>query len=270
MKRSSVEVPRCSGLTRADFLAAYLQPELPVVLTDQASAWPAMTRWQPAELIRRHGDRPIRAYSHPEGMFTALALHQIDTTLGAVLTNGDPRTFGVCDLMPECPYLIEDVAIPDVVAPEWVVGDASVWFQPHGHRTGLHWDTYNSVLTVIHGEKRVLMFAPEAFAQLYPCTVAGGTDFARASWSQVDIFAPDHARFPAVRDAAVTEVTVRAGETLVIPRQWWHAVENVGRPTIAMSMFVVGQGKPELTFYADRRVIAGLAQRLGRDRRHGT
>jgi hypothetical protein len=263
VKRSERAVDRRAELTRDAFRASYLAPELPVVLTDQTHAWPATTRWEPAELIRRYGDRPIRAYSHPDGLYTAWIRYRVDTTLGAVLTSPDPRTFGVFDLMPECPYLLDDIAIPGVLAPEWIVDEATLWFQPRGNRTGLHWDTYNSVISVIRGEKRVLLFCPEHYEQLYPCKVSGSKDLTRASWSKVDIFAPDFEQFPALREVTYTEVIVRAGETLLIPRHWWHAVENLGSPTIAVSFFVAPQGKPELTFFADRRVVAGFAYQLG-------
>jgi hypothetical protein len=261
--RSDVVIDRRAGVSREAFLAEYLQPELPVVLTDQTRTWPATSRWQPAELVRVHGDRPVRAYSHPDGLFTAWVRYRVDTTLGAVIENHDPRTFCSSELMPECPYLMDDVGIPDVLDPAWIADEASVWVQPRGNRTGLHWDTYNSVLAVIHGEKRVLLFAPEHYAQLYPCRVSGSKDLTRASWSDVDIFAPDFTRFPLLRDVHYSEVTLCAGETLLIPKHWWHAVENLGTPTIALSFFVVGQGKPELTFFVDRRTIAGLAYRLG-------
>jgi len=256
-------VERRAGLTADEFHAGYLHPELPVVLTDQQDGWPAAARWSNEDLIERFGDRPVRAYHHPEGLYTAWKRMRVDTTLGAILASQDPRTFASSDLLPECPYLVEEIGIPRVLRPEWVIDEATLWVQPRGNRTGLHWDTYNSVISVVRGEKRVLLFSPDQFELLYPCAVTGSADFTRASWSRVDIFAPDHDAFPALRQARCVEVIVRAGETLLIPRHWWHAVENRGTPTIAVSYFVAPQGRPELTFFADRRVVAGMAVRLG-------
>ncbi|MEO8698782.1 MAG: cupin-like domain-containing protein [Kofleriaceae bacterium] len=263
MKHSTQPVDRRSGLTRATFHAEYLVPERPVVLDDQIQSWGAMTRWEPAELVRRFGDRPIRGYTHPEGLYTAWKRFRVDTTFGAVLTSPDPRLFAACDFLPECPYLMEDIGLPDVLAPEWIVDEATLWLQPRGNRTGLHWDTYNSIISVVRGEKRVLLFAPTDWQHLYPCTVTGSADWTRGSWSSVDIFAPDYETCPGVRDATCTEVTLRAGETLLIPRHWWHAVENLGTPTLAVSFFAAGQGKPEPAFFVDRRVIGGFAYQLG-------
>ena len=263
MKLIEQPIDRRAGLTAEEFRAAYWQPEQPVVLTDQASRWRAMTRWQPDELVRNYGDRPIRAYSHPQALYTAWGRYRVDTTLGKVISDADPRTFISSEVLHECPYLIEDFAVPHLFPTEATTDHAFFWVQPKGTRTGLHWDTYNSVLTVVHGEKRVLLFAPDQYDKLYPCTVTGSKDFTRASWSNVDIFAPDYEKFPRLRDAEYHEVIVRAGETVIFPGHWWHAVENRGTPTISVSFFALKQGKPEPWFYVDRRTIIGLAVRAG-------
>jgi len=263
MKPSARPIDRRADLTPDRFRAEYWLPEKPVVVTDLSRQWPAMTRWRPEELVRNHGDRPIRAYSHPAALYTAWARYRVDTTLGAVLAGGDPRTFISSEILHECPYLVKDFELPHLFPTESSIDHAFFWVQPKGTRTGLHWDTYNSVLTVVHGEKRILLFSPEQYDKLYPCVVTGSKDFTRASWSNVDIFAPDFEQFPLLREVEFHEVTVRAGETVVIPSHWWHAVDNVGTPTISVSFFAAKQGKPELWFYVDRRTIIGLAVRAG-------
>lgn len=263
MKRITQEVERRSGLTLDEFHAQYLHPELPVVLTDLSTDWPATRKWTAEQLTARHGDYPIRGYYHPEGLYTAWKRMRVDTTLGAILNSPDPRMFASADFFADCPYLIEDLEIPRVVRPEWVEDHATLWIQPRGHRTGLHWDSFNSMITVIGGRKRVLMFSPDQFERLYPCPVTGSKDFTMGSWSRMDVFDPDYVALPAACDAQYHEVSVGPGETLLIPRHYWHAVENLGSPTIAVSFFITPQGKPELTFYHDRRVIAGLAIKVG-------
>lgn len=263
MKRISESIDRRSGLDLEAFLAEYLAPEVPVVLTDLTSEWPATRAWSPELLTARYGDYPIRGYYHPEGMYTAWKRMRVETTLGAILGSDDPRTFASADFFPDCPYLIDDIGLPRVLKAEWVEDHASLWIQPRGHRTGLHWDSFSSMISVIRGTKRVLVFAPEEYERLYPCPVTGSKDFTMGSWSRMDVFDPDYEKFPAAQGAAYHEVIVEPGETLLIPRHHWHAVENLGTPTIAVSFFVAPQGKPELTFYHDRRIIAGLSIKVG-------
>ncbi|MCH9685782.1 MAG: cupin-like domain-containing protein [Deltaproteobacteria bacterium] len=250
-------------LTAEQFHAHYLYPERPVVITDLCTDWPASDKWTNDYLVRRFGDYPLSAYYHPEGLYTAWKRMRVDTTLGAVITGGDPRTFASADFFPECPYLIDDIRVPSLVRAEWIEDEASLWIQPRGHRTGLHWDSFNSLISVIRGRKRVLLFSPDQIERLYPCHVTGSRDFSRGSWSRMDVFEPDFEQFPAAREASYHEVFVEPGQSLLIPRHWWHAVENLGTPTIAVSFFITPQGKPELTFYYDRRLIAGLSIKVG-------
>lgn len=257
------DVPRRARLSADEFYDAFLYPERPVVLPDLCTGWSAMKKWDASYLVEAFGDYPVIAHHHPEGLFTAWQRMRVQTTLGKIIEDKDPRTFAAADFMPDCPYLIEDIDIPHLIKPEWIEDEGRVWVQPRGNRTGLHWDSFNSLLTVVRGRKRVLLFSPEQLDRLYPCHVTGSKDFSRGSWSQADVFAPDYGKFPDMAGASYHEVLVEAGSTLLIPRHWWHAVENLGDPTIAVSFFVTPQGKPELTFYYDRRLIAGMSIKIG-------
>ncbi len=263
MKRLPDRLDTHPQITLEEFHQGYLYPELPVILGGITNTWPAAQKWSPSYLVEHYGDFPIVAHHHPEGLFTAWKRMRVQTTLGAIITESDPRTFAASDFFPDCPYLIDDIEVPHVIRPEWIEDEARLWVQPQGNRTGLHWDSFNSLISVLHGRKRVLLFSPDQIERLYPCHVTGSKDFSRGSWSQLDVFDPDLAAFPKARDAQYHEVFVEQGETLLIPRHWWHAVENLGTPTIAVSFFVTPQGKPELTFYYDRRLIAGLSIKVG-------
>lgn len=263
MKCLQEPIARCSTPTREKFHERYLYPEVPVVITDLIDGWPATSKWTVDYLARTYQDHPLSGYHHPEGLYTAWKRMRVQTTIGAILTDGDPSNFASADIFTECPSLIEDIEIPSVIRPEWIEDQARFWIQPKGQRTGLHWDSFNSLLSVIQGQKRVLLFSPEQYERLYPCPVTGSKDFSQGSWSQIDVFSPDLEAFPRARDAEYHEVIVSAGESLLIPRHWWHAVENLGSPTIAVSYFVTPQGKPELAFYHDRRIIAGLSIKVG-------
>jgi len=263
MKRLQEPLDRRAGLSLEEFHEQYLYPEMPVILSGVTEGWPASDKWSAEYLLEHYGDYPISAHHHPEGLFTAWRRMRVETTLGAIISEGDPRVFAASDFLPDCPYLIGDIEIPKIIRPEWVEDEARMWVQPHGNRTGLHWDSFNSLISIIRGKKRVLLFSPDQVERLYPCHVTGSKDFSRGSWSQVDVFAPDFDAFPNAREAEYHEVIVEEGETLLIPRHWWHAVENLGRPTIAVSFFVTPQGKAELTFYYDRRLIAGLSIKVG-------
>lgn len=55
-------VDRRSGLTAAEFRATYEAANRPVVLTDGAAGWPALTKWaQPGYLAAAFAGRPVRS-----------------------------------------------------------------------------------------------------------------------------------------------------------------------------------------------------------------
>lgn len=52
---------------------------------------------------------------------------------------------------------------------------------------------------------------------------------------RVDCFHPDYARYPLFRYARCWEDTVRAGEMVLYPLDFWHQTRNLATPSIAIS-----------------------------------
>ena len=51
----------------------------------------------------------------------------------------------------------------------------------------------------------------------------------------VDFFNPDYRRFPLARNATCYKYTLRAGEMMFYPRDWWHQTYNEEGENIAVS-----------------------------------
>jgi hypothetical protein len=83
----------------------------------------------------------------------------------------------------------------------------------------MHYDVDLShvFLNQIHGRKRVILFSPDQSRHLYhlPFTVA----------SHVNILDPDFKKHPALAHVRGQEVMLEPGETLFIPRGYWHNIE---------------------------------------------
>lgn len=211
------------------------------------AGWPALARWSPEYLTRVVGDVAIRwkqsaTGAHPnfhaatmKEMFATGAgtFRELFASLSAQrIFTGDEkfvlrRRDGVTTLDPELAPLYADV-----VRPPWIAEDRLytvwAWFSGAGARTWLHYDNNacDNLNAQITGEKTCVLIDPEHVddVALFP---RDGTNPA-TNCSQIDVAAPDLARFP--RFASVPALTARvvAGDLLYIPAWWLHAFGHVG------------------------------------------
>ncbi|MCG8611625.1 MAG: cupin-like domain-containing protein [Pseudomonadales bacterium] len=104
----------------------------------------------------------------------------------------------------------------------------AMWLGPTGHTEPLHWDCGEGTVLMLSGAKKVVLFAPEQSANLYPFPLYGGP---AAPWfSKVYVENPDLTAFPKYREAEKhkIEITLNAGEVLYIPVYWWHELSSIG------------------------------------------
>lgn len=192
----------------------------PLVLTDLAADWPALTAWTPPNLTERFGDREVRVYDASYGAPGRNYMGSVDTMsfasfLQATQTEGRDLRMFLYNLSQQIPELLDDVRLPAIglrLSRRFVFS----FFGCQGSTTPLHYDIdMGDVLhTVIRGRRRIRLFAPEASRRLYrhPFTVR----------SYVDLDNPDLDRFPALAGAQGIEVTLEPGQTLYMPSGWWH------------------------------------------------
>ena len=116
------------------------------------------------------------------------------------------------------PELREDFSIPTIM--DGFVNELPLlFFGCEGSRVTMHFDVDLShvFLNQIYGRKRVILFSPDQSRHLYhlPFTVA----------SHVNILSPDFQKYPALAHVKGQEVILEPGETLFMPRGYWHNIE---------------------------------------------
>ncbi|MGF1603710.1 MAG: cupin-like domain-containing protein [Thermosynechococcaceae cyanobacterium] len=113
------------------------------------------------------------------------------------------------------------------------VSEFNLWVGPPGHLECLHYDPMDGTLIQLHGAKKIVLFPPDQWANLYPFPTSVHLRYGRRlrCWfSQVTLQSPDFDAFPQLREALPhrIEVILNAGEALYIPAGWWHEVTTMG------------------------------------------
>ncbi len=216
-------IERRTGLDPQTFATEFLEPMVPVVLTDLMDAWPAREKWTIDYFKTKYGQlrvpvvsnnysKPGKGYMSPDRIISFREYLEI-------LESGptDLRIF-LWNIFREAPELREDFRTPAIM--DGFVNELPfMFFGGQGSKVTLHYDIDMShvFLNQIHGRKRVILFAPDQSRLLYrhPYTVA----------SYVDINRPDLLRYPALALAKGYEVMLEPGETVYIPSGYWHYIE---------------------------------------------
>lgn len=224
-------VEKRRGVGREEFLEKYVRGCRPVVLTDVATDWPAMRRWSPADLRARFGplEVDVQVGRNNDALFeqnkTQLRRRMtvaefVDLVVNGGATNDHYLTANDEMLRrPEFLPLLQDIGrMPPVCDPALLHTAASFWFGPAGTRTPLHHDTLMLFHTQVVGRKRWRFVSPLQTPLLYN---------RMGVYSPIDLDAPDHARYPRLREAVVLETVLEPGDTLFLPLGWWHQVSSL-------------------------------------------
>jgi len=94
---------------------------------------------------------------------------------------------------------------------------AKFWLGRAGTVTPPHWDVPHNLNVHLSGRKRWMLFAPGQRG-MYPRGMFSGMP----NFSAIDPERPDFERYPLLRGVTALGGIIEAGETLFIPRGWWH------------------------------------------------
>jgi hypothetical protein len=224
-------VEKRSHVSRDEFIERYVRGSRPLVLTEAARDWPAVTRWSPQDLKARFGhlDVEIQAERNADSNYEQNKLEHrrtlrlgnfVDQVLAGGATNDYYLTANNEVLRrPEFAPLLKDIGtLPEICDPAQLAARSSFWFGPAGTRTPLHHDTLMLMHTQIVGRKRWRFISPLETPKLY--------NHFRV-YSPIDLDAPDLVRHPDFASVKVLEVIVEPGETIFLPLGWWHQVTSL-------------------------------------------
>lgn len=238
---STVEV---ADLSVQRFLADYVVPNRPVIVTGALESWHLPEKWTPSSMEQLFGDCVVPVYNNYFDLKTIVPLRQYfahnfgsrvqrtgvlpyvrwytkqldrefcwaDDTFDRLKTHWSPLGF-----LPIGDYLLPHTPAGGTSNPVTDYFPAKgLFISPRGARTSLHYDPWAScaVLCQLYGTKRWYFYGPEQAQYLQN---ESGT---------VDVTRPDRTKFPLFSMARLAATcTLQPGQVMYIPHGWFHQVE---------------------------------------------
>lgn len=233
------KIDRRTGLSHKEFMNEYVIPNRPVILTDASKGWEAHKVFKPEFFKTNFPEKmaTIKGTQYKLGEY-------VDMMLTSTAENPAPYPFKV-DLdrtFPELKKYIEPgfevmkknrlksplfrkALIPQAATLEVFFGGASGWF-PY-----IHYDLYGlyAIVTQVYGRKEFTLWKPEEEKLMYPDPENPWMSTIKEYWN------PDYQKYPLFKNANPMSDVVAPGETVYVPKGWWHTARSL-EPSISIAM----------------------------------
>jgi histone arginine demethylase JMJD6 len=261
-------IERRSGLNWDQFVEEYVRPNKPVILTDAAAQWEANKLFSPQFFKDNFPDKTatIKGKKYTVSEY-------VDLMLSGTEDNPAPYPFKIdiernfTELLPLISpgftvlsknrlknKLITKRLIPQASTLEVFMGGVSGWF-PY-----IHYDLYGlyAIVTQVYGRKQFIVYDPEQAKYMYPET--------EDPWKSgiKDYYNPDYSKYPLFRNAKPVSDVVHPGETIFVPKGWWHTARSL-EPTISIAQDLLTKYnwdifERDVLFYKRKQgIVRGLA-----------
>jgi len=257
-------VPWPSG---SDALLPWLYARKPVLLDGVYEQFPAMRDWRYDWLSKRMTSiriqRPLEDGIYHYLGFERVPIEQFDQILetGRNAYALEPlKGRGVAQTFPP-DFRVE---LPEFIS-ESAFRVSNLYVGPGGNKSLLHYDETHSLLMMLEGHKRFMLFPPSETGHLYPYSVFNVRALmeGRVIDSRIDCSVVDYERYPALRRARGVAGTLEAGQALLIPAGTWHYIEAEDL-NVSVNYFWFQNrlrdwlNRPLLDFWFKRRILDGI------------
>jgi hypothetical protein len=240
----TADIPRLERPSRLAFERDCVEAARPAILTGLMQDWSVGTS-PPLDRFAQDAHRLVSVWQQDASEWHyALGKKWVRAPLRHLLAEvkrPQPRLFGVQMNLLTHSWALDRFPVLAAIAPLFDldnVVEGNLWLQGSGNRTHLHYDFADNVHFLIQGKKRFVVFPPDQFANLYPARDYEALPAnVPSNWSLVDAFRVDHARFPLFADAKSLTIELRGGDTLYLPRYWWHYVATEDGPSCGINFW---------------------------------
>ncbi len=232
-----------------NFKKQYINKRQPIVLKGYANKWSALGKWnfdflsnlEIKDTVRLEIGNVIQNDINVKRMdfksyINALRENQEDG-------KKNKAYLSMFNLFGYFPELLEDVDL-SILTNYTKYNTPGAWIGPAGTVTGFHWDSSDNILSQVMGRKLILLVSPKFKKAMYPSDKYDYDSHA----SQVDINAYDEVKFPRFKQVEIKKVILEPGDTLFVPRGWWHYVKSLDT-SVSVSNF--GSYRHGYTYYKE-------------------
>ncbi|QLE02527.1 cupin-like domain-containing protein [Galbibacter sp. BG1] len=214
-------VDKVSNITKEEFKEKYLSTNTPVIFKDLAKNWKATHEWTFDFFRKNYGDWEIPMYDDSyhdpgNGYMKPVATKKFRDYLDVIETKPTNLRFHNFQIMKKAPELATYYETPTIM--DGFLKFALMFFGGEGSALNLHYDIDCShvFLTHFQTEKKVFLYHPDQSPFLYKLPFT--------NHSHVDVLNADYNKYPAFKYASGLKAVLKHGETLFIPKLWWHYV----------------------------------------------
>lgn len=214
-------VDKVEGITKEEFKEQYLFTQRPVIFKDLTKNWPARDKWTFNFFRQQYGDWEIPmyddSYHNPgNGYMKPATYKRFRDYLDLIEYKPTNLRFHNFQIMKRAPELVDDYDAPTIM--NGFFKFALMFFGGQGSALNLHFDIDCShvFLTHFQTQKMVYLYPPDQSEFLYRLPFT--------NHSHVNVLNPDLNKYPAFKHAKGVKAVIEHGETLFIPKLWWHFV----------------------------------------------
>jgi hypothetical protein len=244
-EKPAYRLERRSGLSYKEFIHDHVRGNRPVIITDAAARWPALSKWTPDFFKERFGSIEVNVEGHkrPLGTFMdEVKASRFDRPGRYAHSMSISRQFPSLleDINPHPGYwypnwldsrfvmpIVSDHKLTNITGLEINMGGAGSAF-PLIHYDELQTETF---IVQIHGRKEWVLYSQDQTPYMYPKTPV-------SPYSQLTVKEGiDLERFPKFRNVRPLRFFIEPGEMFYNPPGWWHTTRAL-TPTIALVLTI--------------------------------
>lgn len=229
------EIPRVKSISKQEFVASYLKPQLPVVIEQFNGGWDAHSKWSldymkkvaGEKIVPLYDDRPVQ---HEDGFNEPHATMKMTDYIDLLKKEPTKYRIFLWNALKEVPELQKDFTYPDFGI-RLLKQVPMLFFGGRDSHTFMHYDIDLANIFHFHfeGEKECILFSQSQNKHLYT------VPHSLITHESIDFSNPDLKQWPALKNANGFRTTLKHGEVLYMPEGYWHYMKYK-TPGFSMSL----------------------------------